>query len=184
MIQCIQIGVPANIEGRQSIMKDTDKFLIGIVVGVLLLVGVALALVWLHPKPTYRAEDTPEGVAYNYLLALQEKDYTRAYGYLLPTLKGYPASVDVFTANIRSNKWSFALDDNSVTLAIQSVRLISADKADVSVKETHFYEGGFLFGYQYASTFQMELQRQDGAWKIVASDRYFASCWNQKDGCK
>jgi len=46
-------------------MKITDKFLIGSVAGVILLVSVAFAVAFLRPKPTYQSDDTPEGVAHN-----------------------------------------------------------------------------------------------------------------------
>jgi len=77
-------------------MKNTDKFLVGIVVGVVVLVATAFAVALLRPKPTYQLEDTPKGVAHNYLLALQQEDYKRAYGYLSPTIEGYPTSAEAF----------------------------------------------------------------------------------------
>ena len=41
-------------------MKSTDKFLIGIVVAIVLLIIAALAVTLTQPEPTYLAEDTPE----------------------------------------------------------------------------------------------------------------------------
>ena len=55
-------------------MKSTDKVLIAIVAGIILLIIVAFVVALAKPEPTYQAEDTPEGVAYNYLLALQRKN--------------------------------------------------------------------------------------------------------------
>lgn len=60
-------------------MKNTDKMLIAIVIGIVLLVVIALAITLTRPEPTYQAEDNPEGITHNYLLALQKKDYERAY---------------------------------------------------------------------------------------------------------
>jgi hypothetical protein len=76
-------------------MKSTDKFLIGIVVGIVLLVVAAFVITLARPEPTYQVEGTPESVAHNYLLALQKEDYQRAYGYLSPTLKGYPVRLSL-----------------------------------------------------------------------------------------
>jgi hypothetical protein len=42
-------------------MKSNDRFLIGIVVGVLLLVIISFVVVLRQPLPTYRPDDTPEG---------------------------------------------------------------------------------------------------------------------------
>ncbi|HOF89582.1 MAG TPA: hypothetical protein PLZ36_15990, partial [Armatimonadota bacterium] len=69
-------------------MHTSDKWLIGIVIGAALLVCAAVAVTVLRPKPAYRADDTPAGVTHNYLLALKQRDYARAYGYLSPTLSG------------------------------------------------------------------------------------------------
>jgi len=46
-------------------------------------VAAALILFFVrNQQPAYGAEDTPEGVLYNYAVALQLHDYERAYGYL------------------------------------------------------------------------------------------------------
>jgi hypothetical protein len=164
-------------------MKSTDKFLIGIVGGVILLIVVAFAVAFLRPKPTYLPDDTPEGVAHNYLFALQQKDYARAYGYLSPTLSGYPKSAEAFASDASDYNWNFG--DGSNTLQVESSS-ITGDRAVVLVRETVFYEGGLFNSSQYANTFEMTLQRdpKSGAWKIVESDSYWAWCWNNSDGCR
>ncbi|MFQ5854248.1 MAG: hypothetical protein ACE5LU_01190 [Anaerolineae bacterium] len=163
-------------------MKGTDRFLIGIVAGVVLLVGVAFAVAFLRPEPSYRPEDTPEGVAHNYLFALQQEDYARAYGYLSPTLKGYPASVEIFTEDIHDHRWSFRTDRDSVTLEVESAR-ITGNRVLVSVRETRFYGRRLFDSSQYTNTFDMKLQRENGAWKIIASDSYWLECWDELRGC-
>ncbi|MCE7858695.1 MAG: hypothetical protein DYG86_02765 [Chloroflexi bacterium CFX2] len=60
-----------------------DKFLTGILIGVGALVLLALALFFTRQDSRdYLPEDSPEGVAHNYVLAVLEKDYEKAYGYL------------------------------------------------------------------------------------------------------
>lgn len=165
-------------------MQGTNKFLLGIVAGVLLLVGVAFAVALLRPKPkpAYQSEATPEGVAHNYLLALQQEDYARAYSYLSPTLKGYPASIEIFAGNIPGHRWGFGIDRDSVTLEVESAR-ITGDRAVVLVRKTRFYNRRLFDSNQYTNTFDMKLQRESGAWKIIASDSYWLRCWDDKDGC-
>jgi len=168
-------------------MKTTDKFLIGIVAGVILLVGVAFAVLFLRPKPTYQSDDTPEGVTHNYLLALKQKDLARAYGYLSPTLAGYPASPEAFTEDVENHRgyyWYFGPGDDSVTLEIESVRTIGDDRAVVSVRERHYYRSGLFGSNEYANTFDMTLRRWNDRWQIVASDLYWASCWGYEQGCQ
>jgi len=148
-------------------MKTTDKFLIGIVAGVILLVGMAFAVAFLRPHWNYQPDDTPKGVAHNYLLALKQKDYARAYSYLSPTLAGYPDSAEEFAKRI-DDYGSRRLSDNSTTLVVESTRASEdpTDRAVVVVRETTFSD-------QSTHTFNMTLQRENGAWKIVASDAYW-----------
>ncbi len=165
-------------------MKNTDKFLIGIVAGVLVLVIAAFAVAFLRPKPAYQSEDMPEGVAHNYLFALEQADYERAYGYLSPTLKGYPASAEAFTDDVHDYSWTFRLE-NSTTLEVESTRL-TGDRAFVTVRETTFYEGGLFNSGEYSNTFDVTLVQVAGSgeWKIISSDSYWAWCWDDKDGCQ
>ena len=164
-------------------MKNTDKFLIAIVAGVVLLIGVAFAVVFLRPKPTYQTDDTPEGVAHNYLFALQQKDYARAYSYLSPDIDGYPDSVARFTTDISNNGYGFGSGSDSTTLEIASSD-ITGDQAVVTVRETVFYNGGLFNNNQYTNTFAMTLHREDKGWKIVSSESYWAWCWNDTGGCQ
>ena len=164
-------------------MKSTDRFLIGIVAGVVVLVVVVLALALLRPnQPTYQPDGTPEGVAHNYMLALQLAEYERAYDYLLPALPGYPDSLDAFQRDVEDHRWSFDYDSDDVSLAIESVD-ISGDKAQIVVRRTQFYRGGLFDSGQHSSTFDMTLRREAGAWKVAESDRYWASCWEWSQGC-
>jgi hypothetical protein len=164
-------------------MKSTDKFLIGIIAGAVLLVGVAFAVAFMRPKPAYQPEDTPEGVAHNYLFALQQADYPRAYGYLSPNLAGYPASTDKFAADLDKYAWQLAdLKKESVTLAVESAR-ITNDRAEVLVRETRFYKGGLFDSNESSTTFEMTLHRENGMWKITAADSYWPYCWDSKVGC-
>jgi len=103
-------------------MKSTDKFLLGIVIGIVLLVIVSFVVTLTRPEPTYRAEDLPENVAHNYLLALQKKEYQRAYGYLSQELKNYPRSAERFAENIKDFSRRFDADEE-VTLSVESAEL-------------------------------------------------------------
>ncbi|HLE27361.1 MAG TPA: hypothetical protein VI793_04545 [Anaerolineales bacterium] len=168
-------------------MKSTDRFLIGIVIGVVVLVIAAFGVAFLGPKPAYQSDDTPEGVAHNYLLAIQREDYARAYGYLSPDLRGYPASDEQFIEDMYNNRWNFRLDSNPATLTVGSTR-ITGNLAIVTVRETVFYSTGLFDSYESANTFEVSLRRYDGVWKVITSDSYWAECWEYSrrtdSGCR
>ena len=92
--------------------KHTDKYLIGIVVGSIVLVITSIFVVQSLPEPSYKDGVSPESVAHNYLLALHQDDYVRAYSYLSMQLDGYPKTADEFEDLVLNNSWDFRIDDN------------------------------------------------------------------------
>ena len=57
-------------------MKN-DRFLLGILIGIGLLVALALGLYFLRQEqPAYVNDETPEGVVHNYVTAVQLGDYS------------------------------------------------------------------------------------------------------------
>ena len=168
-------------------MKSTDKFLIGIVVGIVLLVVVAFGIAFTRPEPTYQPEDKPEGVVNNYLLALQQEEHDRAFSYLSPDLHGYPKTVEAFIEDIRDHSYSFRLSDEETV----SLDVISADvrgaTANVTVQETRFYQGGLFDSGEYKDTFELKLKQDTSSqeWKIIGGGySYWAPCWEEWAGCK
>lgn len=165
-------------------MKKTDRTLIVIVSGIILLVVFAFAVALLRPKPTYQSESTPEGVAFNYLFALQQKDYERAYGYLSPSIKGYPADFEAFAEDVRDNSWNFNGLDNTSTSVEVDPATITGQRADVTIKITYFYESGLFNSGQYTNSHNMTLlQDESASWKITASDSYWFYCWSDPQEC-
>lgn len=165
-------------------MKKTDKLLLGIVAGIVLLVVVAFVVALNKPKPAYQSEDTPGGVAFNYLFSLQQNEYERAYGYLSSSIAGYPRDAEAFADDIHDYSWTFSnLDSSSTTLEVDSVN-INGKRADVKIRETRFYEGDLFNSSQYTNLFNMTLrQNEKGEWKIEDADDYWLWCWNNNDGC-
>jgi hypothetical protein len=161
-------------------MKNTDRYLIGIVTAVILLVAVSFVVSLRQPQPSYQPEGTPEGVVQNYLLALNKSDYERAYSYLSSEIPGYPADVAIFTANVNNNRWAFRLDtDVSIDLSSTTV---TDGRAVVVVRETRFDRSG-LFGGQSIDSFTVTLQQSNATWVITNSGAYWSWCWNNDEGC-
>lgn len=162
-------------------MKQVDRFLLAIIAGIVVLVGVALTLTLTRPAPGYLPETTAGSVAHNYLLALKQGDDERAYAYLSPELTGYPTTVDAFTADIDRYRWNFNRD--SATISVANERT-TAERAVVTINETRFSEGGLFSSNQYSSSFSMTLRRHGDAWKLITADSYWATCWTDDRPCQ
>ena len=138
-----------------------DRFLIGILafIGVLVIAAVALFL-FRSKTPAYGTEATPQGVVYNYALALQKGDYTRAYASLADE-PGKPA-YDSFQRAFITRQ----LDPSTFALQVGEVQLLANGEALVSL--TIQYPPGGIFESGSSSTNQAALVKQGGAWKITS----------------
>ncbi|MFQ5942294.1 MAG: hypothetical protein ACE5JF_01950 [Anaerolineales bacterium] len=163
-------------------MRSSDRILIGIVIGIIALVLIVFAITLLRPEAEYQSEEDPEGVVHNYLLALQNGDFDRAYQYLAHDLPGHPRSPERFEQNVDRYSYSFhERTDN--TLSVDTAD-ISGDLATVKVRETRFYEDGLFDSSQRVGVFEVELRKEEGEWRIYEADAYFVNCWTDDDGCR
>ncbi len=167
-------------------MKSSDKFLIGIVAGIGILVIAAFAAVLARPAPAYQSDDAPEGVVHNYLFALQKNDDARAYGYLSPSLRGYPKSVNAFKRDVERNPYHF--DVGTTQSFVLAPNRVTGDMTTVGVTETRFQTGVFFLSSESNTKFDIELRRENAGWKITRSrtqygTRYFLACWDEARGC-
>lgn len=98
-------------------------------------------------------------MTHNYLLALQKSEYKRAYGYLSPTLKGYPTSEDAFVEAVQGYSRSFRRDTD-ITLAVESSS-VTGGRATVNVRESRFRGGNLCDSNPSTITFETRLQIED-----------------------
>ena len=164
--------------------KHTDKYLIGIVVGSIVLVITSIFMVQSLPEPSYKDGVSPESVAHNYLLALHQDDYVRAYSYLSMQLDGYPKTADEFEDLVLNNSWDFRIDDNdNVQTEVIEVD-IEDDRARVLVRETTFYSGGIFSDVYDLSTFRITLRLDNEVWKIRSASQYWSNCLSDPSACQ
>jgi hypothetical protein len=137
-----------------------DRFLLGILVFIGLLVIAALALFFIRQDTqVYGAEDTPEGVIRNYVLAVQKQDYQRAYNYLAN--KDNQPTYETFRRAFLTNQ----LNVSSNALQVGNVTYLNSGEASVSVSV--LYAGGGPFATQsWSSSDTATLIQQGGAWKL------------------
>lgn len=153
-----------------------DRFLIAILIAIVLLGVIAIGLFYLRQgDQDYGAEDTPNGIVRNYILALQKKDYERAYGYLQEAT-GKPD----FT-HFREAFISRQLDISNVAAQIGE---INRSGSDASVDLTIVHMGNGPFGNSSRETTSALLtQDQVGNWKITRlSYPYWGWDWYQQPG--
>jgi hypothetical protein len=157
---------------RRLFMKQ-DRFLRGILIGIGVLVVLALALFFTRPDTalTYGPEDSPEGVARNYIVAVFQRDYEKAYGYLAdkkdkPTLEQFR---EAFLQNYVNS------DNTGVDIGEAE---ISGDEAFVTVYVQYGSSDPFSSGYRNEE--RAVLVKQGGQWKIEQMpSNFWAWDWYQ-----
>lgn len=138
-----------------------DKFLTGILIGIGALIALALALFFLRKdgQSKYVADSTPEGVTHNYALAVLNKDYQKAYGYLAD-LENKPTY-----EQFRQSFFNGMVNPNDVGVEVGAAE-INGDEAVVNLSV--YYSVNDPFSSRYASEDRALLVEQDGAWKLSA----------------
>ena len=135
-----------------------DKFLTGILIGIGALILLALVLFFTRQeKREYVSDSTPEGVTHNYLLAVLDKDYEKAYGYLAD-LDNKPTYQE-----FRQSFLNSMVNPDNVGVEIGEVE-IHGDEAVVYL--TIYYSYNDPFSSRYGSPDRANLVEQNGAWKL------------------
>jgi Tfp pilus assembly protein PilW len=141
-----------------------DRFLIGILIGIGVLIALALVVFFTRQnKQTYVSEDTPEGVVHNYVLALLNKDYPKAYGYLAD-LANKPTY-----DNFRHAFATGQLNPSNTGVKIGTATITGND-ASLEVDMVSTSSGPFDSGY--TNTGSAQLVKQNGIWKISSMPTY------------
>ena len=142
-----------------------DRFLTGILIGIAVLVVAALAVFFTRDDTqTYVSEDTPEGVTHNYVVAILNKDYKKAYTYLadLDNKPTYEQFRDAFIKGMVNP------DDAAVDIGRSE---ITGDTASVEVAIVYNPTDPFSTGYRDVQ--RAVLVKQDGAWKLSSMPTYY-----------
>jgi hypothetical protein len=145
---------------RENSMRQ-DRFLIAILAGIGVLVVLSLAIYFARRGGLeYGPEDTPAGVVQNYVVALQRRDYERAYSYVA-NFENKP-DLSRFTAPFVN----YQDRDLSLTgLEITSTS-IAADGQSALVYLVLMRGGNGPFDQGYRENNTADLVLEGGAWKI------------------
>jgi hypothetical protein len=164
-----------------SRLNNSDKLLLAIVLGIIVLVIIAFVVIARRPQPQFQSLDTPEAVVHDYLLALQLGDYERAYGFLSPEI-AYPGDIDEFYDSLRLRPWEIEMSDNT-SLVVESSQPVSGQSVAVVVRQ--IYNNNTLFGGDsYSDTFRMRVENDGQGWKLASGERFWSSCWGEENKCE
>jgi len=142
-----------------------DRFLTGILVGIAALVVIALAVFFLRQNSqSYISEESPEGVVHNYVLAVLNDDYEKAYGYLadLANKPTYEQFRDAFlTGVVNPNNSAVDIGNSEVT------------DGTASVEVALIYNPSDPFSTGYRDVQRAILVQQGGVWKLSSMPGYY-----------
>jgi len=162
-------------------MKKSNKIIIGIISAIMLLAIVTFAMTLRNS--TYHAEENPEDVAFNYLFAMQHEDYERAYGYLSPSIDGYPKDVEAFIQDIHDYEGNFYGMGDNTKIKIGSVNTVGSNSI-VHIILEHIDPRLFNITGDFTEEKSIKLQQDvAGKWKIVRSQDYWFPCWSTPSIC-
>jgi hypothetical protein len=168
------MGDPIVNPPTQPTQRQPDRFLLGIVVGlVVLLIAAAISVVLLRQPAQELPADTPGGTVQRFYSALQNKDYAGAYNYLSDSMQDKP-TLAAFT----NYNTSYYTGGDSYS-SPQRIRIddatITGDDATVPVAVTTYYNSGSPFGGSgdYTNTEVFSLHKDNGTWLItILPSRY------------
>ena len=138
-----------------------DRFLLIILLIIAALAALAVVLFFVRQgSQDYASDDTPQGVVRNYVLALEKKDFARAYAYLREGA-GKPDF-----ERFRQDFIGRGLDISSVAVQIGETQ---PSGVDVIVAVVVIRSGGGPFGDVYReSNSALLIKDESGAWKIAS----------------
>jgi hypothetical protein len=135
-----------------------DRFLTAIIAGLALLAVAAVIFFTVQNKQVnYGKEDTAVGVLRNYIIAVQKRDYERAYSYLAnladkPTFEQFRSRLVEYQPQLEGITLQIGEQNNSNGTTMIQVRF---DRS-----------GGNIFQMMSHEVNNAELEQQTGSWKL------------------
>ncbi|MBC7879223.1 MAG: hypothetical protein H7Y59_18795 [Anaerolineales bacterium] len=150
-----------------------DRFLTGILIGIGALILLALVLFFTRKDTkAYQASDAPTAVVYNYVLAITNEDYEKAYTYLAD--KENKPTYDEF----RQSFFNGSIHTENVGVDVGEAEI---DGDDANVDLTMVYSSTDPFSGGYSNTDRAQLVRQSDEWKIIYMPyNFWAYDWYQE----
>ncbi|MFH1382253.1 MAG: hypothetical protein ABIH70_05095 [Chloroflexota bacterium] len=146
-------------------MKSPNRLLLGLGLAIAALAIIAIGLVLFIPKTvSLLPEDTPEGTVQRFLLAVQEKDYPKAFTYLNLVEAGKTVTYSDWVRDIPApftstqSSWKATLGRSTV----------SGNNASVEVLIDTFRPNGPFGSSTYTQQFNFQLTKTGNSWFITS----------------
>ena len=154
-----------------------DRFLTGILIGMVVLVITAVGLFLLRGgEQRYLDENTPEAVVLDYVFALQNRDFQRAYQYL-------PENYAAYQKPSFTEFRSYFNYEQGANTGIQVLSVEAQDGFAWVEIETVQSSGGLFGGIYRSQEFANLILDDDGKWKLFSMPYPFWG-WEWFDGAQ
>lgn len=152
-------------------MKSAKRLLLGIGIAIAALAVIAVVLVFTQKDVALLPPDTPQGTVQRFLIAVQNKDYPRAYDYLQITekdVKGLDGKVS-YDNWVRFDIPSMHSTSQPAWKATLGQTTISGDNASVEVFVDTFRPNtnGPFGSSTYTQLIQFQLTKTGNSWFIT-----------------
>ena len=135
-----------------------DRFLLGILAGIGVLVVLAVGLFFLRRGTLeYGPDSTPDGVVRNYIVALKKNDYERAFSYM--------AKMDP-PADYLTYQQSFYPQASEIASTGVEIGQVTITGNDALVQISLLQGNNGLFSESYRNEQVANLTLEGGSWKI------------------
>ncbi|MBG7609911.1 MAG: DUF4878 domain-containing protein [Anaerolineae bacterium] len=149
--------------------QDRGLLIILVVIAFLVVVSLVLFFIRNDDQQAYKADNSPQGVVHNYVLALHQGEYQQAYGYLQDADE--KPTFSQFQQHFFENTW--ALENSSVHIDTTDQ---NGNEAYVSVSIT--YNSSAPFERPRYENGSVWLVKQDADWKLAyAPPPYWGWDW-------
>lgn len=147
-------------------MKSSSRFLLGfgITIGILVIVAVALVLSTRGNGVSLLPENTPQGTVQRFLVALQDKDFPKAYSYLSVERNGVKMTYDDW---LRSKPPIFQSPESAWKATLGNTT-ITGNSATVEVIVDIFRPSGPFEGPVRSQTIFFQLTKAGDSWFITS----------------
>lgn len=139
-------------------MTRSTQWLLGVLAGVAVLIGVAIAVSVTAGGETDFASDTPEGTVQAYLRAISDQDAEAAWAIFSPDLQDR-CSVSTIRDALRYGPREFRAHLGEV--------VAHDETTDVFVEVTERYGGGVFGGGESTFEHVFPLTEVEGGWRLV-----------------